>query len=262
MAALAEVAESVADPQRYHDVNVRRHGGRGRGGRWPPACRPPRLLLDGRRLRRARAHARSTRTTRSPRPTPTARPSSPGSACWAGGRASGGRLATSRCATSTPAAPTAPRGEDHDPETHLIPLALARRPRRHAAPGLRRRLPHAGRHLRPRLRPRRATSPTPTSPRSSACRGVQGVQPRHGQRRLRARGAAARSRSRPAAAARSRRSPPRRRPARARGPSDRARRRAGLAPRRSLDDAVADAWAWMSDHPRGYDDRDAGRETA
>ena len=47
-------------------------------------------------------------------------------------------------------------GEDHDPETHLIPLViqavLGQRPRHRR---LRHRLSDAGRHLHPRLHPRR-----------------------------------------------------------------------------------------------------------
>jgi UDP-glucose 4-epimerase len=41
--------------------------------------------------------------------------------------------------------------------------------------------------------------------------------------------------------------------------NDRARRALGWRPQRRLDGIVADAWAWMSDHPRGYDDRGGAR---
>ncbi len=70
-----------------------------------------------------------------------------------------------RCGTSTRPAPipTAVIGEDHTPEEHLIPRAIA------AASGgtplvvLRRRLPDARRHLHPRLRPRRRPGARRTS---------------------------------------------------------------------------------------------------
>ena len=37
--------------------------------------------------------------------------------------------------------------------------------------------------------------------------------------------------------------------------NERARQALGWQPRCSLDDIVGDAWRWMGDHPRGYDDR-------
>ena len=53
-------------------------------------------------------------------------------------------------------------GEDHDPEIHLIPLAIdAALGRRPAAHGLRRRLRHPRRHLHPRLHPRAGPGPGP-----------------------------------------------------------------------------------------------------
>jgi UDP-glucose 4-epimerase len=42
----------------------------------------------------------------------------------------------------------------------------------------------------------------------------------------------------------------------------RARRVLGWQPRLRLDDIVADAWRWMCEHPRGYDDRGAARQAA
>ena len=48
----------------------------------------------------------------------------------------------------------------------------------------------------------------------------------------------------------------RRRPAGPRGGQrDGRRRSSGWRPRRSLTDAVADAWAWMCEHPDGYAER-------
>ena len=119
-------------------------GGRGRRGR------PPRLLLYRRRVRRALAPARSTSTTLWRPPTPTARPSSPGAP------AEQAREARSR--------PTALRyfnacGADGGTARTTPPRRTSfrwppRRPRRRAAQGIRRRLPHAGWHLPARLRAR------------------------------------------------------------------------------------------------------------
>ena len=65
-------------------------------------------------------------------------------------------LSTGVRATSMPPAPAHGRpGEDHDPETHLIPSCS---PRARSAAGdhdLRRRLSYARRHVHPRLHPRR-----------------------------------------------------------------------------------------------------------
>ena len=76
-----------------------------------------------------------------------------------------------RSATSTPPAPIPDGeiGEDHDPETHLIPLVIGAA-LGHAAAGedLRHRLPDARRHRRPRLHPRRRIWPTRTCARSSS----------------------------------------------------------------------------------------------
>ncbi len=107
MAALAEVAESVAFPQRYHDVNVV-----GTQAVLEAALRAgrlaSRLLLDGGGLRRARARSRSTKTRRSRPPTRTARPSSPPSGCWARRPPPAAAASPpSRCDTSTRPAPTA-----------------------------------------------------------------------------------------------------------------------------------------------------------
>ena len=69
--------------------------------------------------------------------------------------------ARSACATSTSPAPTGDAGEDHEPETHLIPnvAAHALSGRNRAGRDLRHRLPDARRHRDPRLHPHRRTSP-------------------------------------------------------------------------------------------------------
>ena len=102
----------------------------------------------------AAAHADRRETPRSRRPTPTARPSSPASGCSAGAPAADG-LRVRRAALLQRRRRRRRRGEDHDPETHLIPLALKVARDGAAAARLRRRLPDGRRHLRARLRPRR-----------------------------------------------------------------------------------------------------------
>ncbi len=66
---------------------------------------------------------------------------------------------------------TATLGEDHDPESHLIPGVLAAAERRDRAHPLRRRLPDPRRHLHPRLHRRRG-------PRRRAPARARGDRPR------------------------------------------------------------------------------------
>ena len=54
-------------------------------------------------------------------------------------------------------------GEDHDPETHLIPTVLLAAEGRQRADHLRRRLSDPGRHLHPRLHPRLGPRRRPSS---------------------------------------------------------------------------------------------------
>ena len=84
-----------------------------------------------------------------------------------------------------------PLGEDHEPETHLIPLVLrAAAGTRRAREGVRHRLPDARRHGRARLHPRRGPRP----------------RARAGARRRSSPAATASTTSAPATATRSRRS--------------------------------------------------------
>ena len=76
---------------------------------------------------------------------------------------------------------TARCGEGHDPETHLSRRAAGGRRDAPARHGLRRRLPDAGRHLRPRLHPRRSIWRARTSSRSR----LQGARSARLQPRLR-----------------------------------------------------------------------------
>ena len=109
----------------------------------------------------------SPRTPRSRRSTRTARRSAASRAPCAGTPAPTG-CAASACATSTWPAPPRANGEVHEPETHLIPNVLRRLEGARRADGLRDRLPDAGRHLHPRLHPRRG--PGAGAPRSRSRR--------------------------------------------------------------------------------------------
>ena len=73
-----------------------------------------------------------------------------------------------------------PLGEDHEPETHLIPLVLRAAAGRTAARvDPRHRLPDRGRHRDPRLRPRRRPRPrAPARARQRRARTPRDLQPR------------------------------------------------------------------------------------
>ena len=210
----------------------------------------------------SRTRRRSPRTRRSGRSTRTARRSARSRARsrWYG-RAYGLRSVSLRYFNVAGA--TEALGEDHDPETHLIPNVLARGRGRPRPDRLRRRLPDARRHAASATTSTSPTSPTPTcgrieattpgDPRTDAClvcnlgngggfsireviaaaeRVVGRADPVHG------------------------RAAPGRRSA---GP----RRRRRRAPREvlgwrpahpSLDEMVGSAWAWRQRHPDGYPD--------
>ena len=247
-AALALVAESVEHPERYYRGNVvgtlnlldaMRAAGVGRlvfsstarDLRRAGAGPDPRGRADraGQRLRQLQARGRPDDRRRVPR----ARPRRP-----------------SRCATSTSPARAATLGEDHDPETHLIPLVLR------AAAGRREHVTIFGTDY---PTPDGTACATTSTSRTSAEAHLlaldaiepgrhRDLQPRQRQRLLRARGdrgraarsPAARSRrarSRAAPAIRRCSSPPTRRSARVLGweprkprARDDDRRRVGLAP--------------------------------
>ena len=123
MAALAEVAESIAFPERYHDVNV---GGTVAVVEAALAAGVSRLVLSS-----------TAAVYGAPELLPidedaTLAPTSPyGETKLAGERvlfeaaaASGGRLSGVALRYFNAAGADGPRGEDHDPESHLIPLAL------------------------------------------------------------------------------------------------------------------------------------------
>ena len=129
-----------------------------------------RVLVVGRGLRQSRRACRSRRTRRWRRSRPTARASRWWSACSRTPRAAHGlRYAALRYFNAAGADPAGGLGECHEPETHLIPLALRAAAGRPAAAPVRQRLAHARRQLRARLRARRRTWPRRTCARSKAC---------------------------------------------------------------------------------------------
>ena len=128
-------------------------------------------------------------------------------------------------------------GEDHEPETHLIPAILRVCRGEPAGHDLRRRLPDPRRHLYPRLHPRRRTWPTRTCGRSTRRRrddsrtagGAIDLQPRQRRRVQQPRGPGRRrARGRPWHPARDRAAPAGR-PAGPRRVSGSRRRDPGLA---------------------------------
>ena len=148
-------------------------------------------------------------------------------------------------------------GEDHEPETHLIPLVLR------AAAGvsdhvkvLRDRLPDPRRHGRARLHPRRGPRRRARhGARRRRARPPRDLQPRHRARLLGQAGRRGRPPRDRAGDPRARGAAPPRRPAGAGGlqrPAS-ASSSAG-SPAKSLDEMIADAWAWHQAHPDGYGD--------
>ena len=188
-----------------------------------------RVLVDRGGLRRPRRHADRRRTRRSGRSTRTARRSGRSRPPCAGTAGRTGCGAWSLRYFNVAGA-TERLGEDHDPETHLIPNVLRAVERRTAADALRRRLPDAGRHARSAT-----TSTSPTWPTRTCARSSDRA------RRARPRGSPSRSSATSATATGSRSGCPQRRGAR-HGP-------AGPAPRRSATSGL-DAHDMHRRHPR------------
>ena len=153
-------------------------------------------------------------------------------------------------------------GEDHDPETHLIPVILGAVDSGPAGDGLRRRLPDPGRDVHPRLHRRQR-------PRRRAPAGDRG----HGRGRPRTAGGAlacnlgngggfsVRDVLAAAETVVGRAIPVEIGPRRVGDPpvlvasADRAREVLGWTPQRpDLTAMVASAWAWRKRHPGGYPD--------
>ena len=252
-AALSLVAESVEYPERYWRGNVVGALNLLDAMR---AAGVPRLVFsstaatygepDGRPDHRG--HAEPRRSTR------TATPSSTIDRMLADEARAHGLAAVSLRYFNVAGA-SGPLGEDHTPETHLIPLVLQ------AAAGqarerrdLRHRLPDAGRHGGARLHPRRR--PRPRAP----ARARKAVAGRHDIYNLGSatgysvreviEAARARDRARDRGA---RGGPPRRAIRRGSWPPARRRGRAGLGARSGRSRTWSrDAWEWHQAHPDGY----------
>ena len=253
MAALAEVAESVAEPDRYFSVNV---DGTAAVVEAAAAAGAGRLVFSS-----------TAAVYGAPERTPideddTLAPANPyGETKLAGERLLAAGAVARRARRHRPALLQRLRRRRRlrrgpRPRVAPHPAGASRRARRLADPRVRRRLPHAGRHLRARLRPRRRPRRRPHR-RARGAAGRPGlVQPGDGDGRLgagRARRRRGRHRPAPAAGDGARGAPATRRSS-WRATSGR-RRELGWRPRRSLTDAVADAWAWMREHPDGYAER-------
>ena len=159
-----------------------RHGGRDRGGQGRRR-RPPRLLLDGRRLRRApaRAHRRGRRARAHQ---PVRREQTRRRTPARSRRGDAGDLAFTalRYFNACGADGAARRGSRPRVAPHP-PGAVGGQGRRRAA-RVRRRLPHSRRHLRARLRARRRPLRRPRPGAGGAARRPGSLQPGHRPRRL------------------------------------------------------------------------------
>jgi UDP-glucose 4-epimerase len=254
MAALAEVGESVAEPERYHDVNAR----------GTQAVAQAALRAGVRRLVFSSTAAVYGQPARVPiTETAALQPSNPyGQSKLDGERAlaeaaarSSGRLTVAALRYFNACGADGERGEDHDPETHLVPLAL-----RAARDGT-------------ELQVFGDDYPTPdgtcvrdyvhvvdlAAAHVAALQGLPGAAGVYnlgtgrGDTVLRVLDAAQRVAGRPL----HRHAAPRRAgdPASLVASNELAGLRLGWKPERTLDDAVADAWQWMCQRPTGYADR-------
>ena len=256
-AAFAYVGESVTRPGQVLPEQRRQHAHPARAD--APARRQPlRLLQHLRDLRHPGRRCRSPRTTPQQPINPYGRTKLTVEQALADYAAAyGWGYAALRYFNAAGAAADGTIGEDHDPETHLIPLVHPGGAGQAAAHrGLRHRLPDAGRHLRPRLHPRRGPG------RGARCwpwrrlepgqgsrfnlgtgrgysvreviRTVEAVTGQAGPGRRKARGGRA-----------TRRSWSRRRPRRCRNS-------AGSRGTRNCEPIVETAWNWHRTHPNGF----------
>ena len=160
-----------------------------------------------------------------------------------------------RCATFNAAGASEAAGEDHRPETHLMPLALrAAAGRREPLCRLRPRLSDPRRLLRPRLRPRRGPgrgAPAGPGALARAPGGIYNLGNGEGFSVLEVSGSVERVTGRTGSPGRPR--PASGRSAAAGGEQRKGASRAGLDPSRGdLDIIVETAWRWMQEHPDGY----------
>jgi UDP-glucose-4-epimerase GalE len=251
MAALAEVAESVRRPDLYHQVNA---GGTQAVATAAQAAGVERVVYSS-----------TAAVYGEPDVVPIdedapLRPSNPyGESKLAGERALeetaariGGRLAVARLRYFNACGADGERGEDHDPESHLIPLALraARDGGELAVFG--QDYPTAdGTCVRDYVHVvDLAEAHIAALERLPAAAGAYNLGTGHGDSVLQVLAAVEQVTGLPLrrrAAARRAGDPP----ALVAG-NARAGASLGWRPQRSLRHAVADAWAWMRDHPLGY----------
>ncbi len=256
MAALAEVAESVARPELYHDVNV---GGTEALLEAMRAAGVARLVFS------STAAVYGAPDTVPIAETAVLRPENPyGATKLAAERllaeaAARDGLASLALRYFNACGADGPCGEDHDPESHLVPLAL-----RAARDGGElqvygqdyptadgtcvRDYVHvvdlAEAHIAAleRLPSGSGACNLGTGTGASVLEVLTAVETVTG-RTLRRRTVARRPGDPPALVA----------------SNDLAARLLGWRPRRTLGDAVGDAWAWLREHPGGYDDRPSRR---
>jgi UDP-glucose 4-epimerase len=258
MAALAEVAESVAFPQRYHDVNV---GGTRSVLEAAGSAGVTRLVFSS-----TAAVYGAPETLPIDEGSPLAPANPYGETKLAAERllfeaaAGGDRLAVVALRYFNAAGADGPRGEDHAPESHLVPLAL-----KAARDGT-------------ALKVFGDDYPTPDGTcvrdyvhvrdlAEAHIAALEGLPQTAGAFNLgTGSGSSVLEVLRAVDAATARSTSVERAGRRAGDPpvlvasNDRARRILGWQPRRPLDGIVDDAWMWLRDHPRGYDDRtDADR---
>jgi UDP-glucose 4-epimerase len=253
MAALAEVAESVAKPDLYQNVNA--------GG--TRAVAQAALGAGVRRL----VFSSTAAVYGEPAQVPISesaplRPSNPyGQSKLDGERAlsdaaarSGGRLAVTVLRYFNACGADGERGEDHDPETHLVPLAL-----RAARDGTELHVfgddyaTADGTCERDYVHVADlAAAHIAALERLPAAAGAYNLGTGRGDTVLQVLDAAGRASGRTLR----RRIAPRRAgdPASLVASNELAGVRLGWKPERTLDDAVADAWAWMRERPAGYAD--------
>jgi UDP-glucose-4-epimerase GalE len=259
MAALAEVAESVAFPERYHDVNT--------GG--TRAVLEAALATGVSRIVFSSTAAVYGAPERVPidEDSPLVPANPYGDSKLAAERllseaaaASGGRLATVALRYFNAAGADGPRGEDHAPESHLVPLALAAA-RDGTAPkvfGDDYPTPD-GTCVRDYVHVSDlAAAHVAALERLPQAAGAYNLGTGSGSSVLEVLRAVAVATAREPAVEHAPRRPGD--PPVLVASNDRARRVLDWRPQRRLDDIVADAWAWMCDHPRGYDDRSVARD--
>jgi UDP-glucose-4-epimerase GalE len=261
MAALAEVAESVACPERYHDVNVA----------GTQAVLGAALLAGVSRFVFSSTAAVYGAPERIPidEDSPLAPANPYGETKLAAERllgeaaaASGGRLATVALRYFNAAGADGPRGEDHAPESHLVPLALVATRDNTTLKIFGDDYPTPdGTCVRDYVHVSDlAAAHVAALERLPQSAGAFNLGTGSGSSVLEVLRAVAAATARSTAVEHAPRRPGD--PPVLVASNDRARRVLDWRPQRQLDRIVADAWGWMSDHPRGYDDRGDGQQVS